>query len=309
MFDEHYEAVVADTPVAREIHHRIRFEVYCLENGFEDPANHPDHQERDPWDENSVHFIVRHRASGQWIGALRLIQPVDGVLPVQRVAELDPVASPSGPDGTVWEVSRTCILGDFRRVNVAVVRDVRPNHADVPNGQIACNLPVAWSGLRKRGIRRMPAPPPDLGLSPMAPKASDQPPGSLAAANGVATDPETSASRTRQQAQGYEILAGMLRAAIEYTRDQNVRHLFFLINPALARMVKRMQFDISRAGPACDHRGIRHPYIANLDAAVFRAVTRSEEMARLFMDGDEPYRLYSEIEPLPIPAARSSSAA
>lgn len=309
MFDEHYEAVVADTPAAREIHHRIRFEVYCLENGFEDPANHPDHQERDPWDENSVHFIVRHRASGQWIGALRLIRPVDGVLPVRQVAELDPVASPSGPDGTVWEVSRTCILGDFRRVNVALVRDLRPAQAESPNGQIACSLPVAWSGLRKRGIRRMPTRPPDLGLSPMAPMDNVQPPASQAAADEVSPGPEISDSRTRQQAQGYEILAGMLRAAIEYTRDQNVRHLFFLINPALARMVKRMQFDITRAGPACDHRGIRHPYIANLDAAVFRAVTRSEEMARLFLDGDEPYRLYSEIEPLPIPAARSSSAA
>lgn len=104
--------------------------------------------------------------------------------------------------------------------------------------------------------------------------------------------PGTAASPTRR-VNGYEIFAGMLRAAIEYTRDQDVHHLYFLINSALARMVKGMHFDIRRTGGACEHRGIRHPYLANLDEAVYTAVTRSPEMHRLFLKGDEPYRLYS----------------
>jgi hypothetical protein len=103
----------------------------------------------------------------------------------------------------------------------------------------------------------------------------------------------------------------MLRAAIEYTRDHDVYHLYFLINRALARMVRRMEFDIIKAGPAIEHRGVRHPYVANLNELVFGAVMRSPEMAKLFLEGEDPYQNHSAIEPPQsrCPAARATAAA
>jgi N-acyl amino acid synthase of PEP-CTERM/exosortase system len=92
---------------------------------------------------------------------------------------------------------------------------------------------------------------------------------------------------------GYEILAGMLRAAIEYARDHGTNHLYFLINRALARMVRRMEFEIVQVGSPVEHRGTRYPYIADLNKLVFGAVTRSQEMAKLFLGGADPYRYYS----------------
>jgi N-acyl amino acid synthase of PEP-CTERM/exosortase system len=87
MFDERYEVVVACTHVTRRIHHQIRYQVYCVEQGYEDPAQYPDQEEHDAWDEHAVHFLVRERSSGEWIGAMRLIRPLDGVLPIGLAAQ------------------------------------------------------------------------------------------------------------------------------------------------------------------------------------------------------------------------------
>ena len=290
MFDERYEVIVADTPVARRIHHRIRYQVYCLENGFEDPARYPDGEERDEWDEHSVHFIVRDRLSGEWIGAMRLIKPVEGILPIQRAAQLDAQAEPQGAYRKVWELSRTCILREVRRVSTAQV-PLAEHRLQARCGDASGHLPrsrkgwsnrinwVAMSRLRSAHLAAIAA---NRGLRDPVAKPAPR-----------TAEPSCQDAR---RLNGYEILAGMLRAAIEYTRDQDTYHLYFLINPALARMVKRMQLDIVRVGPGVNHRGIRYPYAANLNEVVFGAVRRSPEMASLFLEGEDPYRYYSKSE-------------
>ena len=47
MFDERYEVFLADNETARQIHHKVRYQVYCLEEGFEDQNDFDDNQERD----------------------------------------------------------------------------------------------------------------------------------------------------------------------------------------------------------------------------------------------------------------------
>ena len=279
MFDERYEVLVADTPVARRIHHRVRYQVYCLENGFEDPAAYPDEEERDGWDQHSVHFIVRDRLSGEWIGAMRLIKPVEGRLPIQHVTELEEPAPWPGPHDFAWELSRTCILAERRRGSAAE-RSAERARSVKPASQMP-GAPAGSMGLSRDSIN---------WVAMAALRASFQ---SGTGNPQVGTGSPVAAVSPARRVNGYEILAGMLRAAIEYTRDQDVHHLYFLVNAALARMVKSMHFEIRRAGAACDHRGIRHPYLANLDEAVFQAVTRSPEMSNLFLKGEDPYRFYS----------------
>ncbi len=115
MFDEQFEAILADTPQAREIHYQIRFHVYCLETGYEDPSAYPDCLEKDQWDERSAHFLVRRRDNGDWIGAMRLVLPSAKRLPIESVCVLDPAITASAPAQRIAEVSRLCIVEHYRR--------------------------------------------------------------------------------------------------------------------------------------------------------------------------------------------------
>jgi len=76
---EYYNSVfsssIADTPEDRDESFRVRFQVYCIDNGFEDPANSPDGLERDSFDSHSIHSVLTHNATGKAIGTVRLVLP------------------------------------------------------------------------------------------------------------------------------------------------------------------------------------------------------------------------------------------
>ena len=69
---ERFELVHADSPTLLDDVHQLRYQVYCLERGFE-PAK--DGRESDPADAFSIHALVRERATGQAVGTVRLIAP------------------------------------------------------------------------------------------------------------------------------------------------------------------------------------------------------------------------------------------
>lgn len=277
MFDETYEAVIADTPLGRRIHHRIRYAVYCLETGFERPDLHPDGEERDPWDAHSVHLLVRHRGSGHWVGAMRLIRPVSGgILPIHSLSDAPLDAA---IDHNVAEVSRLCILGEHRRAVGETLTD--PGSSGRNGGSPLGDLNRFSADRSSPGANTLPL---------------EHPP-KVQSMRGEAL-----------RLPGPEIMAGLLRAAMEYSRDHGIRHWYFLTNPALARLVRRMKVDIVRVGETCFHRGLRHPYLIDLNDAVFSASRRCSKMARLLSDG-EPYRLFSELGPEPKTALREVAAA
>jgi len=115
MFDEHFEAVLADSEEGRRIHFRLRYQVYCEETGFEDPAIYPDGMERDEWDPYSVHFLVRLRRTGEWIAAMRVVLPEAPDFPVERQCELRQREVRALPREATAEVSRLCMVSHFRR--------------------------------------------------------------------------------------------------------------------------------------------------------------------------------------------------
>jgi len=80
--------VIADTAVARRIHYQLRYRVFCLQTGFEDPTLFPEKEEKDAFDGRSVHFLVRDRRSGAWLAAARLVLPGGGTLPVEQYCGL-----------------------------------------------------------------------------------------------------------------------------------------------------------------------------------------------------------------------------
>jgi N-acyl amino acid synthase of PEP-CTERM/exosortase system len=88
-YERYFRVVKADTPSLLDQVYRLRYQVYCIENPFEDPEEHPDGREKDEYDERSDHVLLVHRDSGAAIGTARLILPRcasgSGFFPIQRV--------------------------------------------------------------------------------------------------------------------------------------------------------------------------------------------------------------------------------
>ncbi len=123
LFTRAFTVELASTPAQVDEIYALRYQVYCLEHPFEDPAEFPDAREHDAFDPRSVHALVRHRASGQCVGAVRLVLSGDdgrAAFPLEQhcgqalspdvratLAALSP--------RRVAEISRFAVSRDFRR--------------------------------------------------------------------------------------------------------------------------------------------------------------------------------------------------
>jgi len=123
MFDNHFEVFLADTEESKNIHYNIRYQVYCEEMGFENHEDFPEQMEYDEDDKRSVHFIVRSKGGGEWIGAMRLINKLDGQLPIEKSCKINKNIIANDIFETV-ELSRLCLTKGVRRR----MRDIDPPH-------------------------------------------------------------------------------------------------------------------------------------------------------------------------------------
>ena len=136
-YDRYFTVVRANTPEQLDLAHRLRYQVYCVENRFEDPTRHRDGREIDEDDDRSAHALLVHRPSGATAGTVRLIMPLldrrRRPLPIEQA--VDPaVWLRSGP--LPWlltaEVSRFAVSKSFRR-----------RHGDGSYAQAGLSRPLA----------------------------------------------------------------------------------------------------------------------------------------------------------------------
>lgn len=105
------QVLLADTEPGRMIHYRMRFEVYCVQTGFEEASKFPDKQEKDEFDCRSKHFLAHNKRSGDWLGTTRLILPCEEPLPIQRHCKLNTHVALD----QIAEVSRLLIANPAQR--------------------------------------------------------------------------------------------------------------------------------------------------------------------------------------------------
>ena len=113
MQKEHFEVVLADDEHSRRIHYRLRYQVFCLETGYEDPARFPDGEEKDEWDQSAAHFLVRERDTQNWVAAMRLVSPQNATLPI--AARTSIAVEQRAHSSEALEISRLCMVGHYRR--------------------------------------------------------------------------------------------------------------------------------------------------------------------------------------------------
>jgi N-acyl amino acid synthase of PEP-CTERM/exosortase system len=120
-FSKYFEILPALSDSEKAAAYRIRHSVYCEDLGWEDIR--PDGMETDLYDVNSLHCLIRSRASGDFIGCVRLVRtaPYDpaALLPFEQTcgpslnrSVLDPAKLPRHK---IAEVSRLAIIGQYRR--------------------------------------------------------------------------------------------------------------------------------------------------------------------------------------------------
>lgn len=115
-----FSAVQSHDEAVRKDAFRLRYQVYCVENPFEDPADNPDGLETDHYDSHAVHTNLIHKPTGLTAGTVRLVLPLadhpERSFAIHEVCteELlkDPVAFPVARMG---EISRFSVSKDFRR--------------------------------------------------------------------------------------------------------------------------------------------------------------------------------------------------
>jgi len=118
-FNRYFVTMGADTPDLVRRAQEIRYQVYCVENAFENPADHPDAREMDKFDRHSVHSLLVHRPTGQAMGTVRLILPhrdaPEESFAIHQLIEHSALEACSIPIQATAEVSRFSISKQFSR--------------------------------------------------------------------------------------------------------------------------------------------------------------------------------------------------
>jgi len=110
---DRFEIVVVNTDHELNEVFRLRYQVYCLERGFEPAING---RESDRFDRSAAHVLLRHRLSGQPVGTVRLVTPAssDGSVrfPIDEICEC--LILRQLPSTTSAEISRFALSKRFR---------------------------------------------------------------------------------------------------------------------------------------------------------------------------------------------------
>ena len=92
---------------------RLRYEVYALEFGFENPYDFPDKLEKDEYDDYSTHFVALNEYD-EVIGTVRMILNSEKGFPVEHASNITDFQDKPAPD-FITEVSRLAVSKNMRR--------------------------------------------------------------------------------------------------------------------------------------------------------------------------------------------------
>jgi N-acyl amino acid synthase of PEP-CTERM/exosortase system len=119
-FNDYFEMVPALSDELKNEVYKLRYQVYCIENSYENPEHYPDNLEFDEFDQHSVHYLIRHRKSGDYAATVRLILPdthnPEKLFPLERHSQINN-ATVMQPINRKYlgEISRFCVSKAFKK--------------------------------------------------------------------------------------------------------------------------------------------------------------------------------------------------
>lgn len=117
-YDNAFELLRAESDESKEQVFRLRYDVFCEENKFEKSPFSGEALEHDAYDDHAVHYLLRHRASGDMVGTVRVVLPMEDdplhSFPVQAHCN-HPLLKDGERALTLFEISRFCMAPRFRK--------------------------------------------------------------------------------------------------------------------------------------------------------------------------------------------------
>lgn len=230
-----FQTVLADTPDARKISFRLRYQVFCEETGFEDPRSFPDKLEQDTFDGASTIFVLWDHLTSRWAGTMRLVDANKTALPSETICWRTPLLGLDQARSEAVEFSRLCVPPEFRRIHSAT------HFGDARNDN---------NTTKSRSFRVL--------------KQEDD-----------------------------EIVLRLILALVGWGQENEIRYCYYLINAALARVLKRLHVPLVTAGAQVEHRGKRKPYRTDVKQLARDLTENLPQVARI-LGGSKAYIPYSE---------------
>lgn len=91
----------------------------------------------------------------------------------------------------------------------------------------------------------------------------------------------------------YEVMLGLIRAARMYGLNEGLTSWYFLVEPSLARSIRRMGIDLHGCGPEVEYHGVRRPYYGEVANCFERIFSASSDISTMFSK-EEAYSLFSQ---------------
>ncbi len=119
-FDQYFEIVPAISDELKNEAYKLRYRVFCIENAIFNYEDYPDDLEFDGFDQRSVHYLIRHRRSGDYAATVRLILPdainPEKLFPLEQYCEIDNHTIMQPIDRKyLGEISRLCVSEAFKK--------------------------------------------------------------------------------------------------------------------------------------------------------------------------------------------------
>lgn len=110
-----FETEIATTSMMLDEAYRLRYQVYCVERGYETSANG---FETDSFDRSSRHVLLRRRSTREVVGTVRVVLPGRGPSASQTTMPMEQICNPAVLRGLplhrTGEISRFAISKDRR---------------------------------------------------------------------------------------------------------------------------------------------------------------------------------------------------
>jgi len=122
-YNDYFDIEIADTPALLRESFALRYQVYCVENAFENAAEFPDQLETDAFDRRAVHGVVRYRPTDFVVATVRLVLPdpenASVPFPIERNCAASFAASGLSagmlPRRSLAEISRFAVSKELKR--------------------------------------------------------------------------------------------------------------------------------------------------------------------------------------------------
>ena len=123
LFNQYFEVFDANNQDLVDESFRIRYQVYCIENVFEDASAFTDEKETDKYDARSVHSLIHHKSSQLTAATVRLVlaDPANpaSAFPIEEFCkssvDFSKLPLANVPREQIAEVSRFAVSKNFKK--------------------------------------------------------------------------------------------------------------------------------------------------------------------------------------------------